>query len=391
MRRIFAVFSWTYSCLFLVYIASHISAHHETISKCRLGLVLPPSIRLKLGQEEGLRSDCQRQRAGQGTFAWVPEAKLGYEICTRVFGAIADDERSSPIMTLCFPFVEDDTVAESLAHVLSRNAKRLGLTGAKSFSWPAVPATMMELSFEHDSPEHVLKDDAFVSKLGSAICETEKWVDDALCRLKLCPYTASLQRAAIGLETAGVVEGPVVIRHSQTTFSQIDFPAAALAAAFWQGVSELATQPESSVATLLIVGPESLDHDFREFAAICDELLEPTVQAVGACDIVGRAWFHPAYSADVIGHSSVLPGHALPSSMVQGFLDQYYRDTSYNRESMARANDAVRWTPHATINLLRRSQLTAAKKVEAAAANKKPNAVYARNVLRIIDDNKLLS
>jgi hypothetical protein len=78
--------------------------------------------------------------------------------------------------------------------------------------------------------------------------------------------------------------------------------------------------------------------------------------------------------------------------MVQGFLNHYYgNDISYSRETLARANDAVRWTPHATINLLRRSQLSAAKKVEASAPNKKPNAVYARNVLRIIDDNKLLS
>jgi hypothetical protein len=250
---------------------------------------------------------------------------------------------------------------------------------------------MIELSFQHDSPKHVSNDDAFVAKLKGAISETEKWVDDTLCRLKLCPYTASLQRAAIGLETAGVVEGPVVVRHSQTNVL-IDNRAAAVAAAFWQGLTELATQPESSVATLLIVGPESYNDDFREFAAVCDELMEPSVQAVGACDIIGRAWFHPFYCADVVGHSSVLAGHALPSTMVQGFVDQYHgEDSSYSPDSIDRANDAVRWTPHATINLLRRSQLTAAKQIEAAAANKKPNAVYARNVLRIIDDDKLLS
>lgn len=89
-----------------------------------------------------------------------------------------------------------------------------------------------------------------------------------------------------------------------------------------------------------------------------------------------------------IGHSFVLAGHALPSSMVQDFVDQYYDgdDAFCSRKSLARANDAVRWTPHTTINLLRRSQLTAAKKVEAASANKKPNAVYARNVRHIIHD-----
>jgi hypothetical protein len=79
--------------------------------------------------------------------------------------------------------------------------------------------------------------------------------------------------------------------------------------------------------------------------------------------------------------------------MVEGFVNQYTNDSHKqpNQDTIARANDAVRWTPHATINLLRRSQLTAAKQVEAASSNKKPNAVYARNVLRIIDDRTLLS
>ena len=263
---------------------------------------------------------------------------------------------------------------------------------------------MMELTWIDNGDDYytdsICKDATLIDKncLEHAIRETEQWVDDTLCRLHLCPYTASLQKAAIGLETAGVYHGPVVVQHSQTKFSIDCHAAAVLAAAFWEGVTLLAKEPQESVATLLIVGPESYDSDFEEFVAVCDELIEPCVQAVGACDIIGRAWFHPRYCAASIGqltHDTILPGHALPACMVEGFVHQYYNtNDSHNHpnpEMIARANDAVRWTPHATINLLRRSQLAAAKQVEAAAANKKPNAVYARNVLRIIDDGMLLS
>lgn len=76
--------------------------------------------------------------------------------------------------------------------------------------------------------------------------------------------------------------------------------------------------------------------------------------------------------------------------MVKGFVEKYNTDSILDEAAIAHANDAVRWTPHATINLLRRSQLTAAKTLEAAASNSKPNAIYARNVLRIIKDKTLL-
>jgi hypothetical protein len=185
----------------------------------------------------------------------------------------------------------------------------------------------------------------------------------------------------------GVQEGPIVVRHSgDDTFSSTIPPAILLARAFWHGVTELAETPECKVATLLIVAPPIYDSQFLEFSAVFDNLLEPSIQATGAEAIVGRAIFHPRYDSEQIGHTSVLPGHALPASMVEGFLNKYVEDDAKkpDRKAIAKANDAVRWTPHATINLLRRSQLTAAKEAEAASANKKPNWIYARNVLRIL-------
>ena len=165
-------------------------------------------------------------------------------------------------------------------------------------------------------------------------------------------------------------------------------PAILLARAFWHGVTELAETTQAKVATLLIVAPPIYDSQFLEFSVVFDNLLEPLIQATGAEAIVGRAIFHPHYDSEQIGHTSVLPGHALPATMVEGFLNKYVKNDAEkpDRASIAKANDAVRWTPHATINLLRRSQLNAAKDSEAAdvSANKKPNWIYARNVLRIL-------
>ena len=143
--------------------------------------------------------------------------------------------------------------------------------------------------------------------------------------------------------------------------------------------------------------------------------------ACGGSALVGRAWFHPAYTADDVGHSSVVPGHAVPHDLVLGFAVNQPLGTQpqqqpqqgqqqkqleqptpqpqatvavgappLSRAAVAAANDLVRRTPHATVNLLRRAQLLAAARHEAAtakalppAARPKPNAIYVRNVAKL--------
>ena len=95
-------------------------------------------------------------------------------------------------------------------------------------------------------------------------------------------------------------------------------------------------------------------------------------------------------------HDKVLPGHAIPPQMVEEFLEQYATSMNLQQSDLpdlneiSIANDAVRWTPHATINLLRRSQLTAAKDAEAASATKRPNWIYAKNVIRMIQSQSII-
>jgi hypothetical protein len=360
-------------------------------------LLLPPAVRLRLGGEQDLQKDC-RQAADGAVFVWARDATQGYEVAASIFQALPATLTIGEITsTVWFPAFTETEILQGLTQVINDNTDRLGGVMAKAEAWPKAPCHTVKLSWSDTRSTSFLTAD-FATSISkdtadaAAIAATEEWVDNTLCRLSLCPYTASLTRAAVGLESANVEVGPIVIRSTSSSNSGAA-AAALLAATFWKGVSEIATTPERNVATSLLIAPSIYDDHFVEFVATCDELIEASVQVVGADAIVGRAWFHPKYcEAATLGYDSqgIVPGHALPASMVQGFVDKTILPNDRPiQELVSRANDAVRWTPHATINLLRRSQLTAAKEVEAAAANKKPNAIYARNVMKIIaDDDK---
>jgi hypothetical protein len=330
------------------------------VSTCLL--MMPPSARLAIGQANSLKNDCQKQSTDN--FYWEPELdECDYRLATRIFELIAGGEAAS----LWLPKLDQEHKLEPLMQVLNENSDRLGGLQVATSSWPKSPATRLDLSWRSESTELLDngKKDTDETKMQMSIQGTEKWVEGILCGLSLCPYTYSMQRAAVGLETVGVAEGPIVVRHSGKTQNTARSPAAVLALAFWLGVQELAQTSEEKTSTLLIVAPFFYDDQFLEFAETFDKLLEPSVQATGAEAIVGRALFHPTYDSDLIGHDQVLPGHALPAKMVEGFLDRYLAEdeSTGNKKkpdlaSIAKANDAVRWTPHATINLLRRSQVS---------------------------------
>ena len=347
-------------------------------------LLLPPTIRLGfVGGAQALRKDCEA-RSVEGCI-WCCDSTQGYQVATALFQTLAAGRNCT---TVWFPRFSDTEVLEGLKRAVNDNAIRLGGVTLQVLAWPRAPCNGMQVLWPVPSPrENLMVEPPTEASREASVSATETWVEGTLCRLGLCPYTASLLRAAVGLESSNVKDGPIVIR---PPLYQVDASAASLlAAAFWEGVTEIATTSEQVVATLLLIAPSVYDGDFREFAAACDELIEVTLQVVKADQIVGRAWFHPNYDAASIGHDEIIAGHALPASMVQGFIATIMAGSFPEPPSLqfvAKANDAVRWTPHATINLLRRSQLVAAKQVEAASSNKKPNAVYARNVMKILAD-----
>ena len=370
-----------------------------------IGLFLPPSTRLQLGQEAKLKEDCQRITYDDDDSLFVYDdsddiTQCDYRLATKIFSSVADgSRRSSAATTVWFPRLPKTKALNNLIEIIDKNHHMLGIDHVSILGWPEHPCTGIRwratTTAAASSSDEIRADRVVIeteeSSRQSAIQDTEHWVTNTLCKLGLCPYTYSLQRAPVGLDTAGVKEGPIVVRLSSSdninSPEMFSTPAAGLAKSFWAGVTELAERPEEEVATLLIVAPTYDDElKFLEFCRVFDELLEPSVQATGSEALVGRAIFHPSYSSEIVGHKSVKPGHALPADMVGGFVDRYLEAGADkpNLDAIAQANDQVRWTPHATINLLRRSQLTAAKEVEALSQNKRPNWIYAKNVLRLI-------
>ena len=116
------------------------------------------------------------------------------------------------------------------------------------------------------------------------------------------------------------------------------------------------------------------------FCKSCDNLIEKTVRLSPGS--VGRVWFHPSYDLDKVGPST--GGHAPPVEEIEGLIDNYINTNpglgldKPDFEDMTRAHDKTRWTPHATINLLRTSQLKAAKDKEDRGK------VFARNIFSFL-------
>lgn len=332
---------------------------------------LPTQLRQRaFGGVKELRRDCEKYMRSDANPIWAAHKTCNWDVAHALFDAI--ERRQSE--EVWFPSSNDELALRRLVGVVRHNAARLGLASVRSSHWPRTPAPRVELIYDEIEARNS-------SAYDGVQCSTEQWVDEVLGRERLCPYTESKSKAAVGLPD--VSPGPVEIVVCTEG-------AASATAQVWRSVSDLATQPETSVATVLIAVP-AYDDDFDSFSMMCDELIEASLQAMGVTPLVGRAWFHPKYDASKVhdhDERAFKPGHALPAATVADFVHQYYPKSDLSLSQIATFNDLVRRTPHATINLLRRSQLIAAQRAEKKRAlvsnnGHKPNAVYARNVLHL--------
>lgn len=435
--------------------------------------LLPPSARLALGgskELEKLERDILRHcdihdgnkkneesssSSSSACLLFCPDVKESWEVCPPLFAAIRDGNvyyhkdkkvemtRGMHKSHLAFPCVQDPNVLVKLADVINANCVMLGGVRATVELYPSAPAPLLCLRFSLDDYDgnHQKKEEEKTAPAvteqsrredakKSAVFATEAWVDQFLGRNKLCPYTASSRAAAVGLTDVGVKAGPVAVRVVLSTASQLsnhksngnmmgrsppDIPSppasTALVAAFWESTKEMLHSTEQNISTILLAAPE-YDNHFSSFCTVCDEIIEPTIVATDATSVIGRAWFHPHYDANMIGHDNVIPGHAIPHIMVKEFINKSRREQGQHQQKqvmdntedqqqqqqqnpsipqltiddIANANNAVRKTPHATINILRRTQLLAAQRHELAlpdAQRPPPNDVYVRNVIRL--------
>lgn len=355
------------------------------------------------------------------SFRWEPSIRESYEVADVIFQELAkisrdrynqqkisNDEKStmSNQVILSFPAMTRPEDLDKLSAVLQsvKCKELLGLGDVGSQLYPLSPSpyltiTLSALISESEAAATAEKVSITGAIADSAISSTKEWVNNFLGNFRLCPYTSSISRAAVGLTSIGVPVGGVHVRLANTSTENAEIKsyngyntlgAAELVSAFWSEVVTLMNSTQDEWATSLVVCPE-FDTQFEYFIDICDSIVEPTVVATQATDFIGRAWFHPQYDADAVGHSEVIAGHAVPHKMVEGFMKTLSSSPLSNGKDeleyhdLVEANNRVRQTPHATINILRRSQLNAAAEYERGLGEKRPkaNSIYVRNAVRL--------
>jgi len=348
-----------------------------------VGLILPPADKIKMGMVDALQEECIDASGADFKYHWEIDVTDGYQLATTVFKRLAECDKESTKIWLP-AFLNRGGEVDTLVSALNSNSDRLGGLESTTQNWPEVPATVIEFTWKADFPYEIYEKESKVV-VDSAVKATEAYVEKYLVKLGLCPFTQSVQRSAMGLESEGVKEGPVIIKHcANTESSKSATPAAVMSAMYWEGVTEMIEMPENEVATHLLVAPSCYDDDFVAFTRCCDNLIEKTVKLSPGS--VGRVWFHPNYDLQKVGRS--IGGHAPPVEEIEGLIDNYIHINPNAGDKpdfvdMTRAHQKTRWTPHATINLLRTSQLKAAKDKEDRGK------VFARNVFSILKGEKM--
>jgi hypothetical protein len=337
------------------------------------------------------------------SFRWESKIRESYAVADAIFREVAqisreryasNDQQTRVIknqVIVSFPSMARPEDLVKISEILqSEKCKQLlGLESACAELFPSSPAPYLRITFSIFS-------ERCEEVNGLRLSDVDMSVNNFLGKYRLCPYTSSVTRAAVGLSSVGVPVGGVHVRVASTITENYllgncsKLKAAELVSAFWSEVVTLMNSTQEQWSTSLVVFPE-YDIEFEGFADVCDSIVEPTVVATQSQDFIGRAWFHPKYDADAIGHSEVIAGHAVPHKMVEGFMKSFHAANGTNGqglidyEVLSQANNRVRQTPHATINILRRSQLTAAGEYESGLGKKKPkaNSIYVRNAIRL--------
>jgi len=353
-----------------------------------------PKNRVKKGPEEtallqqSLEKHCNKNDA---LIRWEPQITESYEAAQVIFQEVAQSGNKRRCL-VSFPSLTRPADLDKLSTVLqsSKCKQLLGLDSVECELYPSSPAPYIHIKFDGSvSGDAMAGHHSDVTE--NAASATKGWLKEFLGKYRLCPYTSSASRAAVGLASVGVPVGEVHIQVTEpTTSSSSATKAARIVDAFWTEVVTLMQSSQDEWATSLVVFPE-YDDEFELFVEVCDGIIEPTVVATQSTEVIGRAWFHPYYDADLVGHTDVIAGHAVPHKMVEGFMNSLNLESGSGKgetiefEELAASNNLVRHTPHATINILRRSQLKAAAEYEKGLGAKqpKPNSIYVRNAIRL--------
>ena len=198
-------------------------------------------------------------------------------------------------------------------------------------------------------------------------CDEEKsttalksFIDRIVVNEEACPYTKSVDLAAVGLDKKGVPPGPVGYRFNKAS------DACAVVGTFWDCVCELLSKDQEEISTTMLslpsVGAGTDDDALFRFAAVV-ELISRELCLFRGDDVFGLVHFHPAYDRTAI-HPIDKPayGHLPPRNWLRPMMKMNGNTAeaeSLTDEQLA-LSDYQRKAPFTAINILRVNQLNAA-------------------------------
>ena len=199
-----------------------------------------PTILVQNGAEEKLLQKLEKHYANairddkdsiNYDILWYPNLEEGYEIANVIFQEVErvisqdndDDKRQSIILS--FPSMKRQDDLEKLSQVLKSDKCKELLCIENAFAelYPSSPSPYLHITFNTNvnaKSEVVFNEE--VPKTAEvrediSISATKDWVTNFLGKYRLCPYTSSVSRAAVGLSSVGVPIGGVHVVKANST------------------------------------------------------------------------------------------------------------------------------------------------------------------------------
>lgn len=301
-------------------------------------------------------------------------------------------------------FVEDFTVLKTQERLmeylpeLSRlSVSLLGKGVGPALIVEAGPRTEQELVEKHERVAACGDGDTQHFDEAKCTMALKSFIDRIVVHEQACPYTKSIDIAAVGLEARGVPPGPVGYRFSDAS------DACAVVGVFWNCVCELLAKPQEEISTVMLslpgVGPGTSGQSLSRFAAVV-ELISRNLCLFRGDDVFGLVHFHPAYDRMAI-HPITKPayGHLPPRSWLRAMLKMNGNEKEAQElsDDDLALSDYQRKAPFTAINILRVNQLNAASGAKsivdlevAEGVTEKASGIttYSRNAIRLANVGK---
>ncbi len=288
-------------------------------------------------------------------------------------------------------FVDDFTILKTQGRLMAYlpELTRLSVSMVGKGAGPALLIEAAERTKE-ELEEKALRSDVFdEEKCTNAL---KSFIDRVVVGEEACPYTKSVDLAAVGLEKRGIKPGPVGYRYGGSS------DACAAVGSFWNCVCELLGTPETEISTVMLslpnVGAGTSTESLARFGAVV-ELVSRNLVLFRGDDIFGLVHFHPAYDRMSL-HPVEKPayGHLPPRAWLRPMMKM--NGNVQAAESLTdediELSDFQRKSPFTAINILRVNQLNAASGAKsivdlevAEGVTEKASGIttYSRNAIRL--------